>query len=239
MPNTTPLTDAINALTTYANETTGASDTTLSDAVETLVDGYGGGGGVSIDGIAMGTEPSGNVVLSTATNIKERKFKESPNIVSVTAPLVTVLREQIFQQCTNLESISFAGATTISSSMQFIACTKLQNVNLPNIEKLGGNMFQGCTNLEIIDLPKVTTLATPRVFYGCSKLQTVILRHTSLVAVNNDVFTNTPFAGYNSLTGTLYVPSSLVESYKTASNWSTLYNNGTMSIVAIEGSQYE
>lgn len=43
MPTTTPLTDAINALTTYANETTGQSDTTLSDAVETLVSGYGGG----------------------------------------------------------------------------------------------------------------------------------------------------------------------------------------------------
>lgn len=40
-----PLTDAINALTTYANEITGQSDTTLSDAVESLVDGYGGGGG--------------------------------------------------------------------------------------------------------------------------------------------------------------------------------------------------
>ena len=46
----TPLTDAINALTTYANETTGASDTNLSDAVGTLVDGYGGGGGVSLLG---------------------------------------------------------------------------------------------------------------------------------------------------------------------------------------------
>lgn len=45
MPSTTPLTDAINALTQYANETTGASDTTLSDAVGTLVAGYGGGGG--------------------------------------------------------------------------------------------------------------------------------------------------------------------------------------------------
>ena len=44
MPNTTPLTDAINALTTYANETTGASDTDLSSAVATLVAGYGGGG---------------------------------------------------------------------------------------------------------------------------------------------------------------------------------------------------
>lgn len=39
----TPLTDAIQALTTYANTVTSASDTTLSAAVGTLVDGYGGG----------------------------------------------------------------------------------------------------------------------------------------------------------------------------------------------------
>lgn len=37
----TPLTDGINALTAYANETTGASDTTLSDAVGRLCEGYG------------------------------------------------------------------------------------------------------------------------------------------------------------------------------------------------------
>ena len=40
----TPLTDSINALTTYANEITGASDTNLSDAVHTLASGYGSGG---------------------------------------------------------------------------------------------------------------------------------------------------------------------------------------------------
>lgn len=45
MATTKPLTDAITALTTYANGVTGASDTTLSDAVRTLADGYGGGGG--------------------------------------------------------------------------------------------------------------------------------------------------------------------------------------------------
>ena len=39
-----PLTDAITALTTYANTVTGASDTTLSEAVATLANGYGGGG---------------------------------------------------------------------------------------------------------------------------------------------------------------------------------------------------
>lgn len=40
----TPLTDSIEALTTYANQVTGASDTNLSDAVYTLAQGYGGGG---------------------------------------------------------------------------------------------------------------------------------------------------------------------------------------------------
>ena len=40
----TPLTDSINALTQYANETTGKQDITLSDAVGSLVEGYGGGG---------------------------------------------------------------------------------------------------------------------------------------------------------------------------------------------------
>ena len=39
----TPLTDSINALTTYANEVTGKEDTNLSDAVHTLASGYGGG----------------------------------------------------------------------------------------------------------------------------------------------------------------------------------------------------
>lgn len=36
----TPLTDSINALTAYANETTGADDATLSDAVGRLISGY-------------------------------------------------------------------------------------------------------------------------------------------------------------------------------------------------------
>lgn len=40
----TPLTDSINALTTYANSVTGETDTTLSDAVYTLASGYGGEG---------------------------------------------------------------------------------------------------------------------------------------------------------------------------------------------------
>lgn len=53
----TPLTDGINALTAYANETTGAKDTTLSDAVGRLCEGYGGGDGQDV----VVTETVGNV----------------------------------------------------------------------------------------------------------------------------------------------------------------------------------
>ena len=64
MPTTTPLTDAINALTTYANETTGAGDTTLSEAVATLVAGYGQGGG---DGASL--EYIKTVTLDSDVNV--------------------------------------------------------------------------------------------------------------------------------------------------------------------------
>ena len=79
----TPLTDSINALTAYANETTGASDTTLSDAVGRLCDGYGESDGQDVvitetatsapqlaKHILKGFEPSAYyaVCLKTASN---------------------------------------------------------------------------------------------------------------------------------------------------------------------------
>lgn len=50
----TPLTDRINLLTSQANAATGGSDTTLSDAIETLIAGYGGGLPIGIKAITSG-----------------------------------------------------------------------------------------------------------------------------------------------------------------------------------------
>ena len=63
----TPLTDSINALTTYANEVTGASDTTLSDAVHTLASGYGGGGASSWTKVAETSYQASTTSTSAAT----------------------------------------------------------------------------------------------------------------------------------------------------------------------------
>ena len=53
------ITPKIRALIQYANEKTGAADTTLGDAVKTLCDGYGGGGGGYYEG---------TFILSSNTN---------------------------------------------------------------------------------------------------------------------------------------------------------------------------
>lgn len=42
-----PLTSSINSLTSFINSVTEVSDTNLTDAVHTLADGYGQGGGDS------------------------------------------------------------------------------------------------------------------------------------------------------------------------------------------------
>lgn len=232
-----PLTDAINALTTYANTVTGKTppDTTLSDAVATLAAGYGGGG-IDVNALADGSI-SGAVEI-TASYIRDRFLKECRSITSLSCPNITVIREQICSNCSGLVSVSMPNATTVNSSQQFISCTSLVNVEIPKLQAPGGNMFQGCTALEFIDLPKVTRLNVTRVFYGCTNLKTIVLRHTSVVSLNSDALTNTPFASDGS-GGTVYVPSALISSYQTTANWSTLYNAGTCTFVAIEGSQYE
>lgn len=56
------------------------------------------------------------------------------------------------------------------------------------------------------------------VFAKCTELVTLILRSETLVPLASvTVFTQTPMA---SGTGYIYVPSDLVDSYKSATNWS-------------------
>ena len=213
----TPLTDAINALTAYANETTGASDTTLSDAVESLVAGYGGGGGEwTTDGIAKNEEPKGDIVIGNVYRIQPYAFLRKKNITSV--------------KCLN---------PVIVMDCAFQACSALTKIIIPNGYSGGGGTYQENRLLEIADLNGQRIGANDFVY--ANVMTKLILRHTGGVSnlVNVSAFTQTPFRGWNSQTGTLYVPSALVESYKTANNWKTLYDAGTMTILPIEGSIYE
>lgn len=256
---TQPLTDAITALTRYANEVTGQSDPDLSSAVRTLCDGYGGGG-ISIDDFVAGIEPSGVVTL-TGTSIAKFGIVFRTAITSIESSTVLTVGESGISNNSNLTSITLTACTATTgvdafgsngnlvtvnlpefvtmSRRCFYNDQKLKNVNIPKCPIIGDTMFQQCYALEFLDAPSVTSIATNG-FFNARKLSTLILRHDSVVILQNvSAFSNTPMRGYNSQSGTIYVPQALIGSYQTANNWATLYGEGHVTFAAIEGSEYE
>ena len=95
--------------------------------------------------------------------------------------------------------------------------TQLHN---DEVTSIGNYAFYDCTSLTIIDLSNVTSIGD-RAFSYCNNLATVIIRSNTMCTLSTYVFTNTPIA---SGTGYIYVPRVLVDSYKTAKNWSTYAN---------------
>ena len=80
--------------------------------------------------------------------------------------------------------------------------------------------FNGCTILAKADLGKVDSIGA-LTFQNCKALNTVIIRYDGICTLSNiSAFNGTPIKT-NDTTGFIYVPSSLVESYKSATNWAT------------------
>lgn len=211
-------------------------DVTSYASVEVTVDVETGGGGGDIDALIDGSLTS---ITSNATSIRMNIFNGSTALVSASFPEATSIGTTAFQNCTGLTSISLPKVTS-GGSQCLRGCTGLTSLTFPKMTDHGASMFYGCSNLEIIDFGAVGSLASG-VFTNCSKLKTIILRKTSVVTLAAvAAFTGTPFSS-GGTGGTVYVPSSLISSYQTASNWSTLYasGSGTVTFTAIEGSQYE
>ena len=121
----------------------------------------------------------------------------------------------------------------------FQSCTSLTDVRFPVATSCSPTAFRECTSLELVDLGMAKSISST-CFYDCTVLSTLILRKNDAVTTlsNANAFTNSPFAS-GGTGGTVYVPSALIESYKTASNWSALYEGGTCNFVALEGREYE
>ncbi len=190
---------------------------------------------------------------SGITSIGQNAFRNCTSLNLTTLPSgLTSIGNSAFQGCTSLTTLSCQGAITSLGTNAFNSWTnmdmQLTSVSFPNLAQTSalGAVFgnstaaQACHYLAFIDLGNLTSIGS-YAFANCYALQTMVLRKTDSVCSLSytNAFNNTPFNGYNSLTGTVYVPSALIASYQTATNWKTLYNNGTVTFAAIEGSEYE
>lgn len=217
----------------------------------TLTDVSGGGGEWTTEGFANRTEPNGAITInaSNVSDIARNAFYGCKAITELTIIGTPFFGYEAFRDCTNMETVNAQDLTAIKQNLfgsqtnVFYGCSKLKGIVLPSLDgsayNIDGMNFYNCSSMEYADINNLSKLAN-RVFSGCTVLDTLIIRKTDGVPNLQTItaFENTPFAS-GKAGGTLYVPSALISSYQSATNWSTILGYSTNSIQAIEGSIYE
>ena len=112
-------------------------------------------------------------------------------------------------------------------TLAFYYASGFTSLNLPNITTLGAQCFQRCSGLLTVSLgPNLTSLGD-RIFTQCSSLSSLTLNYNGVVSIQSN---SIPI---NATPVTVYVPSSLISSYQTATNWVDLYNANRVTFSAI------
>ena len=148
-------------------------------------------------------------------------FADCINLTEVILPNnITSIGGSCFNGCKNLTSISLPTNLITLKYMAFSHCSSLLSIVIPDgVTTLNSGLFDTCTSLVRVDGNKCSAISD-EVFENCSALEILILRNTGKVCTleNTNSFTDTLI---ESGTGYIYVPSALLENYKTAENWST------------------
>lgn len=172
--------------------------TSISDIITALQNKASGGGSTDIEDAMVTRSLSGAYVNNRVTSIGTEGLRAT-QISSLHCEEVTTVGGEALRDCKNLVSIY-----------------------LPKCKTLTIYAVGICPLLERADLDSIETIQAYS-FYNCPKLTTVVIRTTSKVCTlsNVNAFTS---SGVASGTGYVYVPDTLVDSYKTATNWSTYAN---------------
>ena len=128
----------------------------------------------------------------------------------------------VFAYCNNkLSNINFPACTSIGS-YAFCNCTDLTSVNFPACTNIGNSAFTFCYNLSTVSFPVCTSINS-KAFCECFNLTSLYLTGSSYVSLaNSNAFSYTPIGGSSSTAGqygSIYVPASMLASYKTRTNW--------------------
>lgn len=173
-------------------------------------------------------------------------FYGCTSLTSISLPILENLNGgYAFYYCTNLSEVYLPECKSIGGYNAFYYCPKLTSVNLPKCTYLSQGVFSYCNSLATVNLPLVETINTQD-FCGCSKISLLSFSKCSFIgnsafqscynllsfylmnsvvcSLNNiTAFSSTPISNYTASTGGVYgsifVPASLLASYKSATNW--------------------
>ena len=115
------------------------------------------------------------------------------------------INKVILPECNYIEGYTFSN------------CSALSQISLPRYEYIDKYTFYECTSLNSINLP-ICSYIGDDAFKGCTLLSRITIGYSSICSLYGSmVFDRTKIT---SSTGSIYVPTSLVDSYKSANNWS-------------------
>lgn len=125
-----------------------------------------------------------------------------------------------FYSFTSLTSVNFPACKQIDQSA-FYHCINLSSVSFPVCTTISSYAFYNCGSLKLASFPSCTRIYS-YAFRDCHSLKSIYLTASTRCSLSNsNAFSGTDIT---STTGSIYVPASLVSSYKTATNWAYFSN---------------
>lgn len=215
------LTDKLTAIGDAIRSKTGGSELLTLDEMPQEIQSIqtGGGGDTALaDSIIDGTitSYSSDNVLA----VPNRPFYNNANLVSVALPNCKTIGGYVFYGCSSLESLSLDSLETTTGSNVLQNATSLEELSLPSIKTLYRSTFY-YSGLIKCDLGSEIESIPSSCFTGSTYFKTLILRSSYVVSLSSASAINSGTMFFSDDAG-IYVPRDLVESYKVATNWTTL-----------------
>ena len=155
-----------------------------------------------------------------AQSIDYQSFTSCNNLKAINLPMCTSLNQYAFEYVP-IEDIN--GASVHMPLVKnigfycFCRCEKLKTAYLPEVTSVEQGVFSKCTALTTCEFDKQVSM-TDLLFENCSNLEALILRSETMCPISDtNAFNNSSIAAG---TGYIYVPSALVDTYKSNDRWS-------------------
>jgi len=140
----------------------------------------------------------------------------------VNLPSAYSIGSSTFFNCDNILTASLPACTSLGPSA-FQSCSRMTTAYLPKVLVINNGAFSNCYSLAELSLPQCSSIVGTYAFRYCRMLDKLYLMSTTRVTLSNsNAFADSALAVSTFLGhfGSVYVPSSLLDSYKTANNWS-------------------
>lgn len=152
--------------------------------------------------------------MENVPGIGSSAFRDCISLTSIIiSDSVTFIGDAAFAGCTSLTSIIIPDSVTAIHQNTFQRCSALLSITIPNsVITIGGQAFLRCSALSSVILPGSITTIGYHAFSDCTSLKTIeCLNSVNPPSIDSSAFPSTT---------TIYVPSNILEQYKTS--WNTV-----------------